>query len=130
MKRPRKFYRDKEYRRRILESNNFNAYFEYYDQKGYVTVYIISKKARKHPLYKAFTEILPLLVIKQFHLGKEPPELVVSHIHTSLYVKLKAEHKLCFQKQDKEIFEYRNIEANYYLLPELDLEFLIHMSQV
>ena len=129
MKRPRKFYRDKEYRRRIIEANAFDRHVEYYKQNEYRTVYILSKEAKKHPLGKALAEILPLIVVGFSHRREDThDEPILLNIKRSLYVKLKTEHQECFTR-DREIFDpwmrhFSRVKRDspepvYYLLPEL-----------
>lgn len=132
MKRPRKFYRDKELRRRVLEANGFERYKYFYEQDSYKTVFILSSEARKHSLYKALVEVLPLVVCNVWHSHKpvDPITVPVDPLRKSIYVKLKPEHQACFERVDKHYDGYSHLlrrrhraekqeEPDYYLLEDL-----------
>lgn len=139
MKRPRKFYRDKELRRRVKEADAFDRREYYLKQDGYVTVFTLSKEAKKHALYHALVEILPLITIKCWHRTKpEEVEFKPIGISRSTYVKLKPEHKACFERGDKHFDGYTPLlrrrsktekqeEPYYYLLSNLK-DFIIPVT--
>ena len=102
MKRPRKFFKEKELLRKVREANANHGHFKrFWKHKGYKMWPILSKKAKKHPLYKDLLELLPIIA---------PPECddnlvnltmeryIFRGIKKNLYLKLKTTHKACFYK--------------------------------
>lgn len=100
MKRPRKFYRDKEIKRRLRE---LRAHWKteshyYWKHEGYKVRAVPSRKARKHPLYKELLEILPLVAPVQNQDKPEVDEYDFEGVRLGVYKKLTPLQQCCLVK--------------------------------
>lgn len=100
MKRPRKFYRDKELKRRVREIHeHWKTESNYYwKHQGYSITMVPSRVSRKHPLYKELKEILPL--VTEIH-HRDKPEIDTYEykgVRKELYNKLTPLQKSCLVK--------------------------------
>lgn len=101
MKRPRKFYRDKELKRRVREIHEYwktdsNYYWKHC---GYSIAMVPSRAARKHPLYKELVEILPLVAQADQRNEPNADNFQYTGIKKELYSKLTPLQKCCLVKE-------------------------------
>ena len=124
MKRSNKFYKDKELKRRVRETQEYSKMTPHYYWKhvGYNIIMVPSRAARKHPLYKELVEILPLVANIDHREEPEASNYRFYSIKKELYIKLTSLQKCCFIKEiipTEELPVVVNIPEFYILDPQL-----------
>ncbi|MCK9429023.1 MAG: hypothetical protein M0R17_03300 [Candidatus Omnitrophica bacterium] len=121
----KKYYKHKKIRKILKDSSTENREKDFYNQKGYVVKYTVSRTGKKHPLGKELCEIVPLFketYIQTLDDYKEPELIISKQIFDKLSISQKScfDHKSTIYKEPNKSFYYdTDIIFGVRLLPSL-----------